>query len=46
MYWLPDPQRGSEDFGYYTKLTKGAIFIIGNGFGPGIHTSEYDLMMI
>lgn len=39
---LPDPQRGSEDFGYYTKLTKGAIFIIGNGFGPGIHTSEYD----
>jgi amidohydrolase len=35
--------RSSEDFGYYTKLTKGAIFIIGNGEEyPALHTNEYD----
>jgi len=40
---LKKPFRASEDFGYYTKLIKGAIFYIGNGENyPDIHTSEYD----
>lgn len=35
--------RGSEDFGHYTKLTKGAYCMIGNGEDyPNVHTSEYD----
>jgi amidohydrolase len=35
--------RASEDFGYYTKLTKGAMCYIGNGeHYPHIHTYEYD----
>lgn len=35
--------RSSEDFGYYLKLTKGAMFYIGNGENyPPIHTFEYD----
>ncbi|HOW23594.1 MAG TPA: amidohydrolase [Sedimentibacter sp.] len=35
--------RSSEDFGYYTKETKGAIFLIGNGEDyPALHTNEYD----
>ena len=40
---LHEAIRGSEDFGYYTKLTKGAFFFIGNGEDyPHIHTDEYD----
>ncbi len=35
--------RGSEDFGYYLKETKGAICYIGNGEDyPQVHTSGYD----
>jgi len=35
--------RPSEDFGHYTKLTKGALCFIGNGEDyPHIHTTEYD----
>lgn len=35
--------RSSEDFGYYTKSTKGAIFLIGNGEDyPAVHNNEYD----
>lgn len=35
--------RASEDFGQYTKQTKGAIFYLGNGMDyPAIHTSNYD----
>ena len=35
--------RGSEDFGHYTKLTKGAFCFIGNGEDyPHIHTVKYD----
>ncbi|MBM4761314.1 amidohydrolase [Bacillus sp. B15-48] len=35
--------RASEDFGYYTKLTKGAMIFIGNGETyPHIHTVDYD----
>ncbi len=40
---LEQPFRTSEDFGYYLKKTKGAIFYLGNGYEyPAIHTSEYD----
>ena len=40
---LKEASRGSEDFGYYTKLTKGAIFRIGNGEDyPDVHTNEFD----
>jgi len=40
---MSDSYRASEDFGYYTKLTKGAICYIGNGedYAP-VHTYEYD----
>ncbi|MDR1249850.1 MAG: amidohydrolase [Treponema sp.] len=35
--------RGSEDFGYYTKRTKGAFIWVGCGeHRSGIHTFEYD----
>jgi amidohydrolase len=35
--------RCSEDFGWYTKHTKGAIFFVGNGEDyPAIHTCQYD----
>lgn len=35
--------RGSEDFGYFTKRTKGAIFSIGNGEQhPPVHSVDYD----
>lgn len=40
---LDEAFRGSEDFGHYTKLTKGAYCFIGNGEGyPPVHTSEFD----
>lgn len=43
VYDLETPYRASEDFGYYLKKTKGAIFYIGNGYDyPNIHTSDYD----
>ena len=35
--------RGSEDYGWYTKETKGTIFWVGNGKEhPAVHTYEYD----
>lgn len=38
-----DFQRGSEDFGYYTKKIPGAYFWIGNGKDhPAIHTAAFD----
>lgn len=40
---LPEPMRGSEDFGFHTKLTKGAMFFYGNGIDtPSVHSSGYD----
>jgi len=40
---LPQASRGSEDFGYFTKKTKGAIFYVGNGEAhPTLHSQEYD----
>ncbi|WML52432.1 hypothetical protein RCG17_24145 [Neobacillus sp. PS3-12] len=40
---LKEAFRASEDFGHYTKLTKGAYCFIGNGEDyPHLHTNEYD----
>ncbi|WP_368655230.1 M20 family metallopeptidase [Ornithinibacillus sp. 4-3] len=40
---MDKPFRGSEDYGHYTKLTKGAFCFIGNGEDhPPVHTSAYD----
>ncbi|WP_071393556.1 M20 metallopeptidase family protein [Bacillus tuaregi] len=40
---MPEAWRASEDFGHYTKATKGAMVYIGNGEDyPQIHTYEYD----
>lgn len=40
---LSEAFRGSEDFGHFTKLTKGAYCFIGNGEDyPHVHTHEYD----
>jgi amidohydrolase len=37
------PSRGSEDFGAFTRRTKGAFFSVGCGEKrAGIHTAEYD----
>ncbi len=36
------PHRGSEDYGHYTKQIPGAMLWVGNGFGPPVHTKEYD----
>lgn len=43
--WFERPgfQRGSEDFGYFTKEVPGAYFIVGNGVdAPPIHTVKFD----
>ncbi len=38
-----EPFRSSEDFGYYTQLTGGALFYIGDGEEhPALHTAEFD----
>ncbi|WP_144787412.1 M20 family metallopeptidase [Lysinibacillus fusiformis] len=43
MLELKKAFRASEDFGHYTKLTKGSYCYIGNGEDyPNIHTFEYD----
>ena len=40
---IEKPIRTSEDFGYFLKETKGAVFFVGNGKDyPSIHTAEYD----
>jgi amidohydrolase len=40
---LKEAFRASEDFGHYTKLTKGSFCYIGNGEDyPNIHSYEYD----
>ena len=40
---MKDLWRASEDFGYYTKKCRGAIFYIGTGENrPALHTPEYD----
>lgn len=43
FYETPVARRGSEDFGYYLKQTKGAIYYCSFGKNyPAIHTSAYD----
>ncbi|MDR2650579.1 MAG: amidohydrolase [Clostridiales bacterium] len=42
VYDMPEPIRGSEDFGHYLKLAKGAGFMVGAGDRPQMHTVEYD----
>ncbi|WP_155591674.1 M20 metallopeptidase family protein [Lysinibacillus cavernae] len=43
MIELEEAFRASEDFGHYTKMTKGSYCYIGNGEDyPNIHTIEYD----
>ncbi|NWQ43619.1 amidohydrolase [Bacillus sp. EB106-08-02-XG196] len=40
---MKEALRGSEDYGHYTKLTKGSYFYMGNGENyPQVHTYEYD----
>ena len=40
---LSEAFRGSEDFGHYTKRTKGAYCYIGNGEDyPNLHSYQYD----
>jgi metal-dependent amidase/aminoacylase/carboxypeptidase family protein len=40
---MPQALRGSEDFGHFTKLAKGAAFFMGMGEGtPDLHTSHLD----
>lgn len=40
---MPEALRGSEDFGHFTKLAKGAAFFMGQGEDmPELHTSEFD----
>ncbi|WP_411740085.1 M20 metallopeptidase family protein [Peribacillus sp. S4] len=43
MAELTEAFRASEDFGYYTKLTKGSYCYIGNGEDyPNLHSYEYN----
>ena len=40
---MKEPWRASEDFGYYTKHIKGAMFYMGNGEDyPPLHTAGFD----
>ncbi|MCQ2560874.1 MAG: amidohydrolase [Clostridia bacterium] len=39
----PEAERGSEDFGHFSKLTKGTIFFVGHGQGkPNMHSIEFN----
>ena len=39
------PDRGSEDFGYFTKKAKGAMFSVGNGEDyPSVHDAKFDFI--
>lgn len=43
VYEQKNATRGSEDFGHFTKLAKGAMFFMSYGEGnPMIHTEKYD----
>ncbi|HCU07880.1 MAG TPA: hypothetical protein DF480_02730 [Clostridiales bacterium] len=40
---MPEALRGSEDFGHFTKYTKGASFFLGMGMDvPELHTPHFD----
>jgi amidohydrolase len=43
VHEIPKALRGSEDFGHFTKMAKGAMFFMSYGEDkPMIHTSKYD----
>jgi amidohydrolase len=43
VFEVPNALRGSEDFGHFTKLAKGAMFFMSYGEGrPMIHTTGFD----
>jgi amidohydrolase len=43
LFEMKEAFRGSEDYGHYTKLTKGSYCYLGNGENyPQVHTYEYD----
>lgn len=42
VHGFPHPKRGSEDFGHFTKATKGAFFNIGAGDITPHHTVTFD----
>jgi amidohydrolase len=43
IYNMPQPIRTSEDFGYFLKETKGAMFWLGDGENqPPLHSAEFD----
>lgn len=39
---LEEKWRASEDFGYFTKKVPGAMFYIGDGNYPALHTTEFN----
>lgn len=39
---LDKPMMGSEDFAFMLEKVPGAYLFLGNGEGPGLHTSRYD----
>lgn len=42
VHIMPHPERSSEDFGHFTKVTKGAYFFLGNGNDISHHTVNFD----
>ncbi len=42
VHWLPHPWRSSEDFGHFTKATKGTFIDVGAGDITPHHTVTYD----
>lgn len=42
VHTMPHPERSSEDFGHFTKGTKGVYFFLGNGNDISHHTVDFD----
>ena len=42
VHIMPHPERSSEDFGHFTKVTKGVYFFLGNGNEISHHTVNFD----
>lgn len=40
---MPEPMRGSEDFGWYLRQAEGAMFLLGDGEDhPPLHSTDFD----
>ena len=40
---MPEPMRGSEDFGWYLRQAEGAMFLLGDGEGYApLHSADFD----